>query len=69
MDDPRIRTTIEQLVDEEDALRGLEAAGYATEVDRRRLRELRVSLDRVWDLLRQRRVLITGRAFRRSRVA
>ena len=57
MDNRRIHQMIDQLVAEENAVRGLEAAGYATEVDRRRLRELRVSLDRCWDLLRQRRAL------------
>jgi hypothetical protein len=34
-----------------------EAAGAATEDDRRRLQEVKVSLDRCWDFLRQRRAL------------
>jgi len=57
MDDRRIHQAIDQLVEERQALLGLEAAGYATEVDRQRLRELRVSLDQCWDLLRRRRAL------------
>jgi len=57
MDDRRIHQAIDQLVEERQALLGLEAAGYATEVDRRRLRELRVSLDRCLNLLRRGRAL------------
>jgi hypothetical protein len=57
MDDPQIHGTIERLVTEEHELWDREAAGNATEVDRERLRELKVSLDQCWDLLRQRRAL------------
>lgn len=57
MDDPRIHGTIEQLVAEEHELWEREAAGGASEADRRRLREVTVSLDHCWDLLRQRRAL------------
>jgi hypothetical protein len=57
MDDPRIHGTIEQYVAEEHELWERESAGTATDDDRRRLRELRVSLDQCWDLLRQRRAL------------
>lgn len=57
MDDPRIHGTIEQLVAEEHQLWEREAAGSATESDRQRLSELKVSLDQCWDLLRQRRAL------------
>jgi hypothetical protein len=57
MDDPQIHGTIEQLVAEEHELWEREAAGDATDVDRRRLDELKVSLDQCWDLLRQRRAL------------
>ena len=57
MDDSRIHGTIEQLVAEEDGLWEREAAGDASDADRQRLRELRVSLDQCWDLLRQRRAL------------
>ena len=55
MDDPQIHGTIENLVADEHALWQREAAGEASEEDRRRLGEIRVSLDQCWDLLRQRR--------------
>jgi hypothetical protein len=55
MDDPQIHGTIEQLVAEEHELWQRESAGSASEADRRRLRDLKVSLDQCWDLLRQRR--------------
>jgi Protein of unknown function (DUF2630) len=57
MDDSQIHGTIEQLVAEEHGLWEREAAGNATESDRQRLRDLEVSLDQCWDLLRQRRAL------------
>ena len=57
MDDPQIHGTIEQLVAEEHELWDRESNGNATEADRRRLQELRVSLDQCWDLLRRRRAL------------
>ena len=57
MDDPRIHGTIEQLVAEEHELWQREASGDAGDAERRRLEELRVSLDQCWDLLRQRRAL------------
>jgi Protein of unknown function (DUF2630) len=57
MDDPEIHGTIEQLVAEEHELWNRESAGQASEADRQRLRELKVSLDQCWDLLRQRRAL------------
>jgi hypothetical protein len=57
MDDLQIHGTIEQLVAEEHELWGREAAGNATDADRRRLEQLKVSLDQSWDLLRQRRAL------------
>lgn len=57
MDDGVIHASIEQLVAEEHELWGREAAGTATDADRRRLGEVKVSLDRCWDLLRQRRAL------------
>jgi hypothetical protein len=57
MNDPQIHGTIEQLVAEEHELWEREAAGNATEDDRRRLDQLKVSLDQCWDLLRQRRAL------------
>jgi hypothetical protein len=57
MDDAQIHGTIEQLVAEEHELWERESAGEASEADRRRLDELKVSLDQCWDLLRQRRAL------------
>ena len=57
MDDAEIHGAIEQLVADEHELWDREAAGNASEDDRRRLRELKVSLDQWWDLLRQRRAL------------
>ena len=57
MDDAQIHATIEQLVAEEHELWNRQGEGMATEGDRRRLEEVKVSLDRCWDLLRQRRAL------------
>ena len=57
MDDTRIHQSIEQLVDEEHQLWQREASGAASDGDRNRLEELKVSLDQCWDLLRQRRAL------------
>jgi hypothetical protein len=53
--DERIHTSIEELVAEEHELWDREAAGRATDDDRRRLEAIKVSLDQCWDLLRQRR--------------
>ena len=55
MDDAQIHCTIEELVAEEHELWERESAGGASDQDRRRLEDLKVSLDRCWDLLRQRR--------------
>ena len=55
MDDSQIHGTIDRLVAEEHELWEREAGGDASESDRERLRELKVSLDQCWDLLRQRR--------------
>ena len=57
MDDAQIHARIEELVAEEHGLWDAQAAGNATEADRRRLADVKVSLDRCWDLLRQRRAL------------
>ena len=57
MDDLQIHGTIEQLVAEEHELWGREAAGNATDDDRHRLQQLKVSLDQSWDLLRPRGAL------------
>jgi len=57
MDDGQIHSSIEQLVAEEHELWEKEAAGKAHEQDRERLEQVKVQLDRYWDLLRQRRAL------------
>jgi hypothetical protein len=57
MNDAQIHETIEQLVAEEHELWEREAAGTASDEDRRRNRALKVSLDQMWDLLRQRQAL------------
>jgi Protein of unknown function (DUF2630) len=57
MDEAQVHATIEELVAEEHELWDREAAGDASESDRLRLDELKVSLDQFWDLLRQRRAL------------
>ena len=57
MEDERIHDRIEQLVAEEHELWERESAGKASETDRRRLQDVKVSLDQCWDLLRQRRAL------------
>ena len=57
MDDSQVHGTIEQLVAEEHELWLRESAGDASDADRRRLQQVKVSLDQCWDLLRQRRAL------------
>ncbi len=57
MDDPQIHGRIEALVAEEHELWRRESDGDATDADRQRLQQLKVSLDQCWDLLRQRRAL------------
>jgi Protein of unknown function (DUF2630) len=57
IEESEIHGTIEQLVDEEHELWERESRGDASDADRRRRRELRVSLDQCSDLLRQRRAL------------
>jgi hypothetical protein len=57
MDDSAIHDSIEELVAEEHELWDREAGGRATDADRRRLADVKVALDRCWDLLRQRRAL------------
>jgi hypothetical protein len=57
MDDAQIHGTIETLVEEEHELWERESSGEASDADRRRLQQLKVSLDQCWDLLRQRRAL------------
>jgi hypothetical protein len=56
MNDNDVQNHIEALVAEEHRLyASVERQGQETEEDRRRLEEVRVQLDRYWDLLRQRR--------------
>ena len=55
MEDPQIHGSIDRMVEEEHQLWEREGAGEATDADRERLAELKVSLDQCWDLLRQRR--------------
>jgi uncharacterized protein DUF2630 len=57
MNDPQIHESIEQLVSEEHELWERESSGEASDEDRRRLEQVKVSLDQCWDLLRQRRAL------------
>ena len=57
MDDATIHERIEQLIDEEHALWRRQTEGAIDDETRRRLLELQVSLDQLWDLLRQRKAL------------
>jgi hypothetical protein len=57
MDDHQIFDRIDQLVAEERRLWQLESRREAGADDRKRLGEVKVALDRCWDLLRQRRAL------------
>ncbi len=50
-----VHTHIEALVAEEHTLWERESSGNGSEADRRRLAEIKVELDRYWDLLRRRR--------------
>ncbi len=50
-----VHAHIEELVAEEHRLWELESSGNAGDDERRRLAELKVELDRYWDLLRRRR--------------
>jgi hypothetical protein len=55
MDDAAIHTMIEELVAEEHRLWDDEAKGGNTDADRQKLAEVKIALDKCWDLLRQRR--------------
>lgn len=55
MKDNEIVERVNVLAAEEHELYAKEADGTANDEDRQRLRELEVSLDQCWDLLRQRR--------------
>jgi hypothetical protein len=50
-----VHAHIEELVAEEHRLWQHEASGNASDGDRKRLAEIKVELDRYWDLLRRRR--------------
>jgi hypothetical protein len=50
-----VHTHIEALVAEEHALWERESEGNGSDADSRRLAEIKVELDRYWDLLRRRR--------------
>ncbi|HYX86101.1 MAG TPA: DUF2630 family protein [Gaiellales bacterium] len=55
MDDSEVLGRIDELVAEEQRLYEREGHGRLEPGDQARLREIQVSLDRCWDLLRQRR--------------
>ena len=55
MDDAQVQDHIEQLVAEEHTLLGRSTAAGLSQPDHDRLAQVRVELDRYWDLLRQRR--------------
>jgi hypothetical protein len=55
--DTQITKSIDELVQEEHRLWDAESRGEAGEPERQRLGEIKVELDRCWDLLRQRRAL------------
>jgi len=55
--DAEITNSIDELVQEEHRLWEAESRGEAGEAERRRLAEVKIQLDRCWDLLRQRRAL------------
>ena len=57
MDDEEIIGRIGQLADEEKRLEETHVGEGLSDDDQERLREVGVSLDRMWDLLRQRRAL------------
>lgn len=55
MDDKQIIDQINQLAEEEHTLYARESGGDGNDVDRVRLKQIGVTLDQCWDLLRQRR--------------
>jgi hypothetical protein len=57
-----VHAHIEELVAEEHRLWDLEARGNSGEQERRRLGEIKVELDRYWDLLRRRRAAASAGA-------
>lgn len=58
MDEKQIHERLQKLVDEEHALRDSLGRGEITpDEEHKRLREIEISLDQAWDLLRQRQAL------------
>ncbi len=57
MEDPNILKRIGELVSEEHAILEREGSGVPGPDDHSRLRDVQVTLDQCWDLLRQRRAL------------
>jgi hypothetical protein len=55
VEDPEVFDRINALAHEEHAIWQKESRGEASDADRARLRQLEVTLDRLWDLLHQRR--------------
>jgi hypothetical protein len=55
MEDQKVIDRINTLARDEHELWQRESRGEASEADRRRLKELEVTLDQCWDLLHQRR--------------
>ncbi|MGH2690914.1 MAG: DUF2630 family protein [Actinomycetota bacterium] len=55
MEDRDVKGRIDDLAREEHELFEREARGEASDADRERLKHIEVTLDRCWDLLRQRR--------------
>jgi len=55
MDDAKVLRRINELAREEHELFERESRPNVSEADRERLREIQVTLDQCWDLLRQRR--------------
>ena len=55
MDDNAVLHHINELAEEEHALFQKDAGGLVTPEERQRLKQIEVTLDQCWDLLRQRR--------------
>jgi hypothetical protein len=55
MEDQKVIERINELARDEHELWERESRGAASETDRKRLKELEVTLDQCWDLLHQRR--------------
>ena len=55
MDDAKVLTRINELAREEHELFERESQPNVSDADRERLRQIQVTLDQCWDLLRQRR--------------